>query len=49
LLRDIVHEIDVPGSPGPPPPAGKDCFDSKITARITLFPPFHPTGCTEIS
>jgi hypothetical protein len=47
LLRDIVHEIDVPGSPGPPPPAGKDCFDSKVTARITLFPPFHPTGCTE--
>lgn len=46
-ITNIVHRVDVPKTGEPPPQRGKDCFDSRITARITLFPPFHPVGCTE--
>lgn len=46
-ISNIVHRVEVPKTGGPPPQKGKDCFDSRVTARITLFPPFHPVGCTE--
>src|SRR5206468_7301928 len=29
------------------PPQDKDCFDSVVTAKFTLFPPFFPGGCSE--
>lgn len=46
-LTQTIHRIDKPVSWEVPPPADKDCFDSRVRARLTLIPPFHP-GCSEI-
>jgi hypothetical protein len=46
-ISQVDHSLDNPRSWQPDPPAGFDCFDSLVTARITLFPPYVPVGCTE--
>lgn len=46
-LSQVNHVLGEYQSWQPPPPAGSDCFDSWVTLRLTIFPPYFPGGCTE--
>lgn len=47
FIQNINHTIRDYMSWQPPPPRGRDCFDSWITLEITLNPPVVPFACSE--